>query len=257
VGLRLKGSGKLTLCKNMKKTEFDQFADEYELLHTENIRISGEQPKFFAQYKVAAAARHLSNNSKLMSLSILDFGSGVGNSIEFFLEYFPNAQITAIDVSEKSLEISRKRYKNSANVNHILFNGTSLPFEDNSFDLVFSACVFHHIDPTEHIALFTEISRVLKNNKGTFIIFEHNPLNPLTRMAVDKCAFDKNAILVSCKETKTRLSEVGFTKVVSRYTIFFPKFLSSLRILEPWLAQIPLGAQYYVAAVKRDRCNYY
>jgi hypothetical protein len=52
VGLRLKGSGKLTLCKNMKKTEFDQFADEYELLHARNIRISGQQPKFFAQYKV-------------------------------------------------------------------------------------------------------------------------------------------------------------------------------------------------------------
>jgi ubiquinone/menaquinone biosynthesis C-methylase UbiE len=234
----------------MKKTEFDQFADEYELLHTQNIKISGEQPKFFARYKVAAAARHLTKISKLMQLSILDFGSGVGNSIEFFLEYFPNAQITAIDVSEKSLEISRKRYKNSPNVSHILFNGVHLPFEENSFDLVFSACVFHHIDPTEHVPLFTEISRVLKNNKGTFIIFEHNPMNPLTRMAVDKCEFDKNAILISCKETKARLYDAGFTNIESKYTIFFPRLLSSLRILEPWLARIPLGAQYYVTGVK-------
>ena len=36
----------------MDVADFDQFADEYHNLHQENIRISGEKPDYFAEYKI-------------------------------------------------------------------------------------------------------------------------------------------------------------------------------------------------------------
>jgi hypothetical protein len=35
-----------------------------------------------------------------------------------------------------------------------------------------------------------------------------------------------------------------------RYRVFFPRFLRALRNLERWMTWLPLGAQYYVLAVK-------
>jgi hypothetical protein len=40
----------------MNKAEFDQFAEEYRTLHASNIKITGETPDFFADYKVADTA---------------------------------------------------------------------------------------------------------------------------------------------------------------------------------------------------------
>lgn len=58
----------------MDEAEFDKFAAEYEREHTENIRVSGESPAFFAKYKVddvVAALRGLGREPT----RILDFGA--------------------------------------------------------------------------------------------------------------------------------------------------------------------------------------
>ena len=64
----------------MDKQEFDRFAAEYEHIHSENIRITGEAPAYFHEYKirdVALEMRRLGRSPR----TILDFGCGVGNSI--------------------------------------------------------------------------------------------------------------------------------------------------------------------------------
>ncbi len=233
----------------MNKTEFDQFADEYSDLHATNIKVSGETPDFFAEYKVVDTAKHLKNKCINENFRILDFGAGVGNSIPFFLKYFSGAKLVCADVSEKSLNIAQARHPDLAE--YTLFNGINLPFKNESFDVVFTACVFHHIAAEEHIGLFKEVLRVLKRN-GTFIIFEHNPLNPLTVRAVNTCEFDKNAVLISKQKLKRNLQESGFIQITSRYRIFFPRFMRALRVFEPLIAWLPLGAQYYVAGKKSD-----
>lgn len=115
--------------------------------------------------------------------------------------------------------------------------------------MVFAACVFHHIPQTYYTGIFQEIKRVLKPN-GIFVIFEHNPLNPLTVNAVNTCPFDENAVLITSKKLQKMLSDNVFTHTESAYRIFFPNFLSSLRYLEPYLTWLPLGAQYYVLSRK-------
>jgi SAM-dependent methyltransferase len=230
----------------MDVSEFDKFADEYEQLHRHNIAWSGEAPEFFAEYKVRDVRRQLEAGAGILGapLSILDFGTGVGVSIPWFAKHFPHAALTGVDVSRRSLEVARSRFPDAAVL--VPFDGRTLPFEDGSFDVAFAACVFHHIEPGLHLGLIREIARVLVPG-GRIFIFEHNPLNPLTRRAVKACPFDENAQLVAARSMWARLAQAGFARLSLRYRVFFPGFLRALRPLEAALAWCPLGAQYSIS----------
>ena len=228
----------------MDNAQFDFVADEYQTLHSRNIRITGESPEFFAEYKVKDMALEL-GASAATSLRILDFGVGVGNSLQYFSRYFPKAVVTGVDVSRRSLEIARVSFPGTADL--IQFDGDHLPFADNSFDNVFTANVFHHIDHASHRKHFRDLFRIIRPG-GALFLFEHNPLNPLTRYAVDTCEFDRDAQLISPGEMSKNLKVVGFERVDIRFRIFFPHMLRALRPIEKWLVWLPLGAQYCAIA---------
>ncbi|MCG5481018.1 class I SAM-dependent methyltransferase [Sinorhizobium alkalisoli] len=232
----------------MDEAEFDRFADEYYQQHVASIRLSGEAPEFFHRYKVEDVAATL-RGAGTTPLRILDFGAGVGNSLGAMTEAFPTSEIVLLDPSARSLEVARARHPGKAHFQH--FDGGQIPFEDGAFDLVFAACVFHHIPSSFHVPLLKEIRRVMKRGASIFV-FEHNPVNPLTRKAVRDCPFDENAVLISAGTMKARLRDAGLPDCSVAYRIFFPGFLSALRALEPMLRGVPLGAQYYVHAIKRD-----
>lgn len=227
----------------MERSEFDAFADEYEGLHSQNIRLSGEEPAYFAQQKAQMAAALVAD--ALPRPRILDFGTGVGNSIEPLKQQFPAAQLEGIDVSLRSLEIATSRFAELATFRH--FDGATIPSADGSFGLAFAACVFHHIDGGEHEALIRELRRVLAPG-GWLTIFEHNPLNPLTRHAVNTCEFDRNARLLTARTLKAVVRRAGFSHVQAKYCVFFPRALRALRPLEKRMGWLPLGAQYCVVA---------
>jgi SAM-dependent methyltransferase len=235
----------------MRKAEFDAFAEEYLRIHSGNIKITGEKPEFFAEQKICEAKRRLNIEGKSLEsyTQVLDFGSGIGNSIPFLHTAFPNADIIAADISERSLFISASRFPNFAKT---LLLDKNIPREDYSFDFAFSACVFHHIDHTEHQFWLKEIFRVLKPG-GYFAIFEHNPWNPLTRHAVSTCAFDKNAVLITRHQMIQIIEKSGFRVAQSGYTLFFPGPLRRLRWMERRLGWLPLGGQYMVLGHKELR----
>ena len=47
--------------------------------------------------------------SKIQNLKLLDIGTGSGNYPNYFEKHFPNSEISAIDISEKALEIAKKK----------------------------------------------------------------------------------------------------------------------------------------------------
>lgn len=232
----------------MDEVEFDKFADEYRDLHAASIRLSGENPEYFAEYKIADIAAELAREHAV-ARTALDFGAGVGYSVPFFARHLPAARVTCLDVSRKSLELGAARHGTAAEFRH--FDGRRIPYADGTFDVALASCVFHHIPHAEHVALLTEIRRVLAP-AGRLFIFEHNPLNPLTRHAVNTCVFDEHAKLVLAPTMRRRVGEAGFAAADVRYRIFFPHALRSLRPLEARLTWLPLGAQYYVTARKAN-----
>ncbi len=230
----------------MDKAEFDKFADEYRSLLASSVGITGEGPEYFAEYKVAALRSFCESRSLTDGVrTILDFGAGTGTSVPYFRKHFPQAQLTCVDVSERSLEVGEERFPGLARFQH--FNGKDLPFGAASLDIAFAACVFHHIDGDQHVALFEELKRVIRPG-GLIVVFEHNPLNFLTVRAVNQCPFDENAVLIPARELQRTLSRLGFSSVDVSYRLFFPRFLSALRPLERWLQWCPLGAQYSAIA---------
>jgi SAM-dependent methyltransferase len=228
----------------VEASEFDKFADEYLATHKANLAITGENPEYFARYKVDEIARLYRALALPLPRTVLDFGCGIGGSSPHLRAAFPDAQITGLDVSERSLGIARDRFPDT---DYRLYDGRDIPLPANSCDLIFSACVFHHIDANEHVAIFRSLRSLLRTD-GAMAIFEHNPLNPVSRYIVATCPFDENAVLIPGPRFAERQRRAGFREVDVAYTGFFPGALRGLRPIEPLLRWLPLGAQYYTFA---------
>lgn len=229
----------------MQQSEFDKFADEYLAMHQSNVAITGEDPEYFARYKIDELKRLYASRRRPEPKRILDFGCGIGGSVPHLRAAFPDAEITALDVSERSLEIARQRFPTAAT--YVLDDGQEIDLPDASFDLIFSACVFHHIEADEHARILRRLRRLV-SPQGALAIFEHNPLNPVTRYIVATCPFDENAVLIRSERFARAQRDAGFDRVEVAFTGFFPGALRKLRPLEPLLRGIPLGAQYYTFA---------
>ena len=229
----------------MKAAEFDKYAQDYLSTHERNVRISGETPEYFARYKIDEVRRMWSRARLPEPRAILDFGAVVGNSLPHLARCFPVARLTALDVSAESLAVARARFPDVADF--VCQDGVDIPAAEGGFDLIFSSCVFHHIDAAEHVRTFEGLKRLLAP-AGRMVIFEHNPLNPVTRHIVAGCEFDEDAVLIPAGLFKARQHAAGFAKVAVRYTGFFPGPLRGLRPLERVLTGLPIGAQYYTVA---------
>jgi ubiquinone/menaquinone biosynthesis C-methylase UbiE len=175
---------------------------------------------------------------------VLDFGCGIGNTSLALASSFPEARVVGTDPSSDSIAIARRRA--GTNMEFAVSEEHRLPFEDRSFDLAIAACVFHHIDAAQQAHWVREITRVLRPG-GRFVMFEHNPLNPLTQRVVRRIPFDEGVILLRRGDAYRLLVNAGLRPRRSRYYFFFPRMLAALRPIEPLLAWLPLGGQFYVA----------
>ncbi len=228
----------------MLEAEFDKFADDYSAAHERNLRVTGEKPEVFARAKAAALREAVKAFGLAEPGTLLDFGSGVGVSLPHLKSEFPDTALTAFDVSARSLDMSRLR--NGAIAEFVAGNSLAA-LEGRKFDAIFTACVFHHIPPELHGQIFAQL-RGLLSQGGLMIVFEHNPLNPVTRHIVRTCPFDENAVLIGAGTLAQRQRDAGFEDVRVRYTGFFPGFLRALRPLERGLSGLPIGAQYFTTA---------
>lgn len=229
----------------MTSSEFDGVATDYEKQHRASVRLSGEEIGFFARYKALDAER-LCRAAKVAPRKILDFGSGIGSAVEPLRACFPDAELTCLDVSEVSLAQSRLKHRDER-TRFVSYDGHAIPNEVAGFDLIFVACVFHHIAEQAHVEILTQL-RTCLSERGILVVFEHNPLNPLTLHAVKNCPFDENAVLIRAGRMKAQVASAGFAEARAEYRLFFPSFAARLRPLERFLRKLPLGAQYFVTA---------
>ena len=119
------------------------------------------------------------------------------------------------------LPASPWRVNATPGIRYEVFDGTHLPFADRSFDAAFAINVFHHVPVAQRPALVADVRRVLRPG-GLFAIFEHNPLNPVTRRIVNTCEFDKDAVLLKRRDSETLLEGAGFSDISTRYIFSVP-----------------------------------
>lgn len=219
------------------KHEFDKHIKNYRENLNETLSLSGETSDFFARYKTEKLFEWFTEYNK-ESCNILDFGCGDGNMTQHIHNVFPKAQIFGADPSSESITQAQKT--NPEIIFKTIFNST-LDFPPKMFDLIYAAGVFHHIPFQDHKKTLSEIMRILKPN-GRFVLFELNPLNPLTRHIFKNCPIDKNATMLSSSYAKKLLKPFG--KTDTKFYCFFPAQLSKLRTLEKYITKLPFGALY-------------
>lgn len=213
--------------------EFDAFASSYQQHLDHSVRISGDTSDYFAAYKASYIVRKIAPRGG----KLLDYGCGVGLLARHLKRRLPDAQIDGFDVSQDCIDRidadlgSQGRFTSNCN---------DVP---SSYEVIVLSNVLHHVRPQERHNLLLEIrSRLAKN--GKLVIFEHNPINPLTRWAVWQCVFDQDAVLLTAREMFGCLRNAGLRVLNHDYVVFFPRYFAWLRPLEPFLGWCPLGAQY-------------
>lgn len=229
---------------------FDGFAKDYRRIHNEGIKISGADSDYFSEQKIEEVRKNETGQSPM----VLDLGCGDGNSAVFFRKHFTGCEYFGLDTSKVSVSVADDRKLSGATFSH--FNGLDIPFSQSTFDIVFIACVLHHVDSQQHENILNEVKRVLKPG-GRLYIFEHNPLNPVTQRIVRNCPFDEDAVLLTSFSTKRMLRNLEFENISIAYTIFFPRhrIFNRMLHLEEYLKWLPIGGQYYARSIKGNTEN--
>ncbi|MEZ5428854.1 MAG: class I SAM-dependent methyltransferase [Pyrinomonadaceae bacterium] len=157
---------KVEKLNNKTQTFYDRIAD----VHNLAMKVNGYRDS------LAKYLRSLDLGIKPDSL-VLDAGSGTGLVTKgFYKAGFAPKQTFALDLSFNSLKVSREQFlkdrvTKGANITAIQGNVLSLPFPDETFDLVLTCGVLEYVPLEEGLR---ELSRVMKKG-GRLILIPVKP----------------------------------------------------------------------------------
>lgn len=226
-----------------RTAQFDHYADTYGEAVGQSVSFTGKGVDYYASRKaehlLELVTRQLGDPALMRAL---DVGCGLGITDQYLSGRF--AELHGVDTAALAVERAAAR---NPEVRYRAYDGVDLPYQDGELDLVFAICVVHHVPPEERHGFVVEAARVVRPG-GLVVVFEHNPINPLTRVAVGRCEFDEGVILVSRRAATRLLTGAGLDVVERRFTTFVPFEGALAHRIDRRLHWLPVGAQHYVAA---------
>lgn len=229
----------------MAQSDFNQHSKSYNENLNKGLSFSGESQDYFSEKRIVFLKEYLKPSFHKIK-SIVEFGCGVGNNIQFLNQYFPNTHITGLDISAESLQIAKKRYDSHTNVSFKKLQDTDISM---NADLIFVNGVFHHIPHHDHPEILKLLHTMLNAN-GHLCLFENNPFNPGARWVMKHIPFDKNAVMINPYKLRQHINSFDYLNVELKFHFVFPRALKCLRFIEKPLINWPLGAQYCILAAK-------
>lgn len=228
-------------------TEFDKFKDIYHGEINSAIGFSGKDQNYFtkvkAGYLIDLLDKYFPNTAELR---VLDVGCGHGDIHAQLNSIAPRIALTGVDVAESVIAETKAMHPQNL---YLAYDGNRLPFESNSFDAAFAICVMHHVPPAQWLNFLREMKRVVRTD-GLVVIFEHNPLNPVTRRIVDTCPLDENAVLLPAGNLQALMRQADLSDVKKSFIIFTPFGNKLFKLFDRAMFWMPLGAQYFVRGRK-------
>jgi ubiquinone/menaquinone biosynthesis C-methylase UbiE len=218
---------------------FDSYDKSYGAVVQSSIDFSGLPHSFFMTAKADILrnliAARLDSSHKSVAL---DVGCGVGAFHPFVRGVF--RRLCGTDVSAASVAQARR---SNPDVEYETYDGKVLPYDHAIFDVATAICVMHHVPPEEWLSFLHEIRRVVRPG-GLVCVIEHNPFNLLTRLAVARCEFDRDAVLLRAGQMRRLMADAGLRDVETRYFVLLPWATPLIRRIEYIFRRMPLGAQY-------------
>jgi ubiquinone/menaquinone biosynthesis C-methylase UbiE len=223
---------------------FDTYDKSFAAVVQSSIDFSGLPHSFFTAAKADALRDLIATRLHAMrNPHMLDVGCGVGEFHPFVRGMF--GRLCGVDVSAAS--IAQARHKNP-DVEYEVYGGTTLPYDRATFDLSLAICVLHHVPPRQWSGFLREMRRVVRPG-GVVCLIEHNPFNPLTRLAVARCEFDRDAVLLRAGRMRALMVDAELRDTKLHYFLMLPSATPLARRVERGFRRLPLGAQYVASAV--------
>jgi len=134
---------------------------------------------------------------------VLDVGCAKGFMLYDMQQHIPDIEVAGIDISNYAIEHAKEEVKQNLQV----ANAIKLPFEDNSFDVVFSITTIHNLEREELAIALKEIERV--SRRGSFITVDAYHNDEEKQRLEDWVLTAKTMMHVD--EWKAFFKEVGYT----------------------------------------------
>lgn len=129
----------------------------------DNIIAGDDEPYY--RYKRKEFLKLL-NEVDFKGQNVLEIGHGPGGNLVEVFKHQPE-RLSGVDISETMIALAKNKIDPSIQIQKI--NGTKLPFEDQEFDIVFTATVLqHNTDETMLKSLIEEMARVSKKRVYLF-----------------------------------------------------------------------------------------
>lgn len=217
---------------------FDAYDASYREVVQSSIDFSGLPHAFFTAAKADLLRDLIAVHFGARRPDLLDIGCGIGVLHPFLRPHV--GRLVGVDQSQSC--IARARTDNPG-IDYAAYAGDRLPVADASTDMALAVCVMHHVPPGKWAAFVSEMRRVTRPG-GLVCVIEHNPFNPLTRLSVARCAFDRDAVLLTARRTEALMRQAGLANARSRHFLLLPSARPLARRFERGLSALPFGAQY-------------
>ncbi len=160
----------------------------------------------------------------------LDVGCGTGALAGCLVD--SGYEMTGLDPSTGMLEVLRAR---TTKVETVVASGTSIPFDNDEFDLVVTVATLHHVASAEDVrSTLSEMVRVSRPS-GRIVVWDHNPRNPYWSSLMARVPQDTGEErLIAEEEVVNGLQAAGAQIIVSTQSGFVPDFtpVATLRLAQ-------------------------
>ena len=138
--------------------------------------------RVFPEVKVRRALIDSANIQK--GFRILEFGVGTASLSILLKQIHRLPEVIGVDVDPEVLRLARQKIeKSGVSMEVQQYDGSVLPFSDQSFDRVVTCLVLHHLNPNQKRQSLGEMRRVLKPSGSLHVADWGKPSNWRMRLA--------------------------------------------------------------------------
>lgn len=153
----------------------DPCGAEYDREHELGTREFFDEVERYRYQEYAPWMPRLMEFEKFRGARLLEVGCGMGSDLLQFAR--GGARCIGVDLTPRSVQITRHRFKlYGADGSFMISDGEHLPFQSESFDVVYSNGVLHHTPDTA--GAIREVHRVLRpGGVAKIMLYHRNSLN--------------------------------------------------------------------------------